>query len=75
MNKHSKNYVIIDVRSEPLEFLDNNNTFVADFSAAKRMEIEEGTTIIDGFNKIGEAFNSNGKIFMPALIHIKNFLP
>jgi hypothetical protein len=73
MQKTSKEYVIIDIRSDPPEFLDDNNTFTPGFSSARRMTIEQGVEIIDGFNKMGETYDGNMKTFMPALIHIQNF--
>ena len=74
MVTNQKLYVIIDIRSDPPEFLNENNVFIKGFSNAKRLTIEEGGTIIDGFNGIGDTIGSNSKVFMPGLMHIKNFI-
>jgi hypothetical protein len=74
MQETPQEYVITDIRSDPPEFLDDNNRFVPDFSSARRMTIEQGVEIIDGFNKMGETYDSNMKAFMPALIHIQNLI-
>jgi len=74
MSTDQKIYVIIDVRSNPVEFLNESNLFVAGFDNAKRLTIDEGNSIIDGFNGIGDTIEGNAKDFMPALIHIKNFI-
>lgn len=67
-------YVIIDIRSNPQEFLDVNSQFVVGFANARRFTMDEGIEIINGFNKIAESYNGNFKQFMPGLVHIKDFI-
>ncbi len=69
-----KIYVIVDVRAEPIEFLNGDNIFVKDVSSAKYFDLNEGSEIIDAFNHIDEMAGNRSKDFLPGLMHIKNFI-
>ncbi len=70
---NEKLYIIVDVRAEPIEFLNKDNIFVKDVAEAKLFDLNEGNEIIDAFNQIDQMTNSYAKDFLPGLMHIKNF--
>lgn len=68
-----KDYVIIDIRADPPEFLNSENEFVQGIIHAKFLTFEEGNKIMDGFTSIGNYVGNHRNSFMPGLAHKKEF--
>lgn len=69
----NKNYIILDIRSKPPEFLNAENKFVQGILNARFLSFEEGNKIMDEFTSIGNYLGNHRTSFLPGMAPKKEF--